>query len=217
MKKSSDQENYWNKVAEKKEFPTPFQMYEFEKYISKDMNILDVGCGYGRTLNKLYNNGYNNLTGVDYSQGMINRGLKLYPYLDLIKNNGDNIPFPDGEFDSALLISVLTSNVENEIQENLISEISRVLKNNGILYMADFLLNQDERNIKRYQEYENKYGIYGIFELDEGAVLRHHTETHISGLTKNFKKMVFEKTVYDTMNGHKSNGFYYMGKKQQLY
>jgi len=87
----------------------------------------------------------------------------------------DKIPFPDGEFDSVLLIGVLTSNVEDDAQENLISEISRVLKGAGILYIADFLINQDERNLKRYQKYEDEYGIYGVFKLDEGLVLRHHT------------------------------------------
>lgn len=214
MNKSSKQEKYWDAVSEEKEFPTPFHIEEFEKYVSKDMNILDVGCGYGRTLNNLYNSGFKNLTGIDYSQGMINRGLKLYPHLNLNKNNGDKIPFPDGEFDSALLIGVLTSNIENETQENLISEISRVLKCNGILYIADFLINRDKRNLKRYQKYETEYGIYGVFKLSEGAVLRHHTEEYISKLTKDFTEMVFERTVYKTMNGHKSNGFYYMGKKQ---
>ena len=214
MKKNSAQEKYWDKAAEKKEFPTPFKIEEFEKFVSKEMNILDVGCGYGRTLDELHNRGFENLNGIDYSQGMINRGLRERPYLNLIKTDGDRIPFPDNEFDAVLLVAVLTSNTKDEEQENIISEISRVLKNGGILYLTDFLINQDKRNIERYQKYEDKYGIYGIFELSEGAVLRHHTEEHIFKLTKDFKKLLFEKTVFDTMNGHKSNGFYYIGKKK---
>lgn len=79
------------------------------------------------------------------------------------------------------------------------------------------MINNDERNVKRYLKSENKYGIYGIFELEEGVVLRHHTEEHVLKLTENFRRLVFEKIVYNTMNGHKSNGFYYIGKKQQLY
>lgn len=215
MKKIHDQEKYWDKVSDEKEFPTPFQMEKFEKYVSKEMNILDVGCGYGRTLNELHNHGFKNLTGIDYSQGMIERGLRLYPYLNLIKNDGDEIPFSDNEFDAVLLIAVLTSNIKNEEQENLISEISRVLKDGGILYITDFLINQDKRNLKRYQNCKDKYGIYGVFELPEGAVLRHHTEEHILKLTESFKERVFEKTVYNTMNGNKSNGFYYIGEKSK--
>ncbi|MGA2677199.1 MAG: class I SAM-dependent methyltransferase [Methanobacterium sp.] len=216
MNKTDNQQKYWDKAAEHKEFPTPFQITEFEKNVTKKMNILDVGCGYGRTLNELHNHNYKNLTGIDYSQGMISRGLKIHPHLNLIKTEGDKIPFPDNTFDAALLISVLTSNTKQEEQDNIISEIIRVLKPNGKLYLADFLINQDKRNLERYQKYENKYDTYGIFELPEGAVLRHHTEKHIKELTKDLQQIIFQKTIYDTMNGHKSNGFYYIGKKLKI-
>jgi ubiquinone/menaquinone biosynthesis C-methylase UbiE len=209
-----DQKKYWDKVAEEKKFPTPFQIEKFEKHVLKEMNILDVGCGYGRTLNELHNRGFKNLTGIDYSEGMINRGLRLYPYLNLIKNDGDTIPFPDNEFDAVLLIAVLTSNYKNKEQENLMAEISRVLKDKGILYVNDYLINQDKRNLERYKKYEDKYGIYGVFELPEGAVFRHHTKEHILELTANFKHLIFRNKVYDTMNGNKSNGFYYIGQKK---
>jgi len=209
----SHQEKYWDGVAEEKEFPTPFQLKEFERHIPRERSILDVGCGYGRTLDKLHENGFNNLTGVDFSGKMIKRGLKLHPYLKLLKNKGDDLPFSDKSFDAALLIGVLTSNIHNRKQKNIISEITRVLKDEGILYISDFLLNHDERNLQRYRKYENKYGIYGIFELQEGAVLRHHTLEHILKLTENYNNLYLEKTVFNTMNGHKSNGFYYIGQK----
>jgi ubiquinone/menaquinone biosynthesis C-methylase UbiE len=209
------QEAYWNKVAEDKEFPTPFQINLFKKFVSVEMKILDVGCGYGRTLNELNNQGFRNLTGIDYAQNMINRGLRKYPYLNLEKNNGENLSYPNDEFDAVILIGVLTSNIEDDKQEKLISEIDRLLKDQGILYLADFLINTDERNIRRYSKYKNKYGIYGVFELPEGAVLRHHTISHIFKLTKDFNELSFQETVYNTMNGHRSNGFYYIGKRSE--
>ncbi|MCE5215320.1 MAG: class I SAM-dependent methyltransferase [Methanobacterium sp.] len=208
------QEEYWNRVADEKEFPTSFQINEFVNFVTKDMKILDVGCGYGRTLDELYNQGFRNLTGIDYAQNMINRGLRLYPHLNLKKNSGDDLPFASKEFDAVILIGVLTSNVEDKTQEKLISEIRRLLKDKGILYLADFLINTDERNKHRYSKYKNKYGIYGVFELPEGAVLRHHTPEHIFKLTKDFYELSYQETVYNTMNGHQSNGFYYMGKRK---
>lgn len=208
------QKNHWNGLAKEKEFPTPFEMDEFENKVTKEINILDVGCGYGRILNELYRNGFKNLTGVDFSEEMIKRGLKLYPHLNLIKNNGDDLPFPDNEFDAVILVGVLTSNITNKEQENLIKEISRVLKKNGVFYVSDFLLNNDERNLKRYAKYKDEYGIYGVFKLPEGLVLRHHTSKHILKLTRKFNTILFKKTVYETMNGNRSNGFYYIGKKE---
>lgn len=214
MRSIQSQEDCWDELAGKKDFPTPFQMGEFEKQVDSEMNILDVGCGYGRTLNELYNNGFRNLTGVDFSSKMIKRGLRSNPSLELIKSNGDELPFKDETFDAVLLIGVLTSNYSTDNQENLIKEISRVLRNQGVLYISDFLLNDDSRNLQRYQKYKDKYGIYGVFKLPEGLVLRHHTKKHILRLTREYEKILFEKTVYKTMNSNISNGFYYIGKKK---
>jgi hypothetical protein len=95
------------------------------------------------------------------------------------------------------------------------SEIERVLKDGGILYINDYLLNTDQRNIERYDKAKGKHGVYGIFELPEGAVVRHHTMDHIFDLTSGFDRLVFETVVYTTMNGNRSNGFYYIGRKKQ--
>ncbi|BDZ70576.1 class I SAM-dependent methyltransferase [Methanobacterium petrolearium] len=214
MNKIKNQEKCWDELAEVKEFPTPFQMEEFEKHTSHRMKILDVGCGYGRILNELYNNGFKNLTGVDFSEKMIKRGSKLYPYLNLVKNDGEKLPFPDDEFDAVTLVGVLTSNFQTGEQENLIREITRVLTTRGVLYVSDFLLNDDQRNLERYHKYEDKYGVYGVFELPEGLILRHHTMKHISKLTEEYEELIFEKTIFKTMNGNISNGFYYVGRKK---
>jgi len=78
-----NQKEYWNSVADEKKFTTPFHIDVFSKYVSKSSKILDVGCGYGRVLNELYNNSYNNLYGIDFSEKMIERGKVLFPYLNL--------------------------------------------------------------------------------------------------------------------------------------
>jgi len=214
MDRVMNQERYWDGVADEKEFTTQFQISAFEKYVSRESKILDVGCGYGRSLNELHNYGFKNLIGVDFSQGMIARGKKLYPQLVMKKNEG-KLPFDDDTFDAVLLLAVLTCIIEDEDQKKLINEILRVLKNNGIFYINDFMINEDKRNIKRYNNYKDKYGKYGIFVLPEGAVVRHHTKGHIFEITKDFHAIVFEPVIYTTMNGNKSNGFYYIGKKKQ--
>lgn len=208
-----NQKEYWNNVSETKQFTTPFQPKVFQHYVSPSMKILDVGCGYGRTLNELYNMGYRELTGIDFSNGMIARGKIQYPYLNLMVKETEAIDFPDGQFDAVILFAVLTCIHSDIEQKKLITEIKRVLKPGGILYINDFLLNTDARNTSRYQKYVEKYGTYGVFELPEGAVLRHHSEEYIKQLTASFKQREFEHLVFNTMNGHISNGFYYIGEK----
>ncbi len=206
----SNQQAYWDKAAFKKEFTTPFQVDVFKTAVSKKSGILDVGCGYGRTLNELYREGFKNAFGIDFSQKMIERGKVLYPYLDL-KKCSTPFPFDDNSFDAVILIAVLTCIVKDEDQELLMNEIQRVLKPGGILYMNDFLINKDQRNVERYNLFEDAYGTYGVFELSEGAILRHYTTDRLFHLTRNYETEVFETLVYTTMNRHTSNGFYYLG------
>ena len=207
------QKDYWNKVSKTKQFSTTFQIDEFSKYVEKDDVILDVGCGYGRTLNELYTNGYKNLIGIDFSKGMIERAKKINSDIDFRVMNNSKIDLPDNSVDSVILLAVLTCIVADKEQENLVSEIHRVLKKGGAIYINDFLLNNDERNLNRYNEFKNKYNKYGVFELPEGAVCRHHDKEWIKELLKDFKKLIFKEIEYTTMNGNKSNGFYYIGKK----
>ncbi|MBR3823883.1 MAG: methyltransferase domain-containing protein [Lachnospiraceae bacterium] len=205
--------DYWDSVSETKQFTTSFQAEAFAQYVNTDARILDVGCGYGRTLNELHHRGYKNLTGIDFSKGMIERGKKQFPYLDLLVKEKDSIDFPDNYFDAVILLAVLTCIPSEAEQRKLISEIRRVLKPGGILYINDFLLNTDERNISRYEKYAKEYGTYGVFELSEGAVLRHHEENYIHELTEAFEEKRFERLTFTTMNGHVSNGFFYIGEK----
>lgn len=208
-----DQKEYWNSVSSTKNFSTPFQIEEFSKYVGKDKSILDIGCGYGRTLDELYNLGYKNLIGIDFSEGMIKRGKEQYPYLDLRVKNTDSIDMPDNSVDCVILFAVLTCTIKENEQKKIIEEIYRVLKPGGILYINDYLLNTDERNISRYEKFQDKYNQYGIFELPEGGVFRHHSKEWIIKLLKDFETIKLQELVFATMNGHKSNAFYYFGKK----
>jgi ubiquinone/menaquinone biosynthesis C-methylase UbiE len=206
-----NQKKYWDSVANDKEFTTPFHYEELSKYINTGSVILDVGCGYGRTMNDLWSKGYHYLIGIDFSDQMIKRGQTLYPLLDLRVQFDKNICLENNSVDVVILFAVLTCIIDYNEQKYLIDEIKRVLKPNGIIYVNDFLLNDDERNLKRYDKYKNKHS-YGVFELEEGAVLRHHSLEYIKKLLSQFEECNLESVEYTTMNGNKSNGFYFIGR-----
>lgn len=207
-----EQRAYWDSVSEKKTFTTPFQKEMFMEYVPKDARILDVGCGYGRTLDELHQLGYCNLLGLDFSAGMIRRGQAAYPYLDLRVKEGENIDLPDESVDAVILFAVLTCIIKDEGQRALIDEIKRVLRPGGVLYVNDFLLNDDERNLRRYRQFAEEYGCYGVFRLLEGAEVRHHNRGWIESLLSGFEQKEFQRLTFTTMNGNKSNGFCYIGK-----
>lgn len=208
-----EQRQYWDQAADEKKFTTPFQAEAFERLVGPQDQILDVGCGYGRTLHELSQAGYRNLMGMDFSSKMIARGHAEFPALDLRVQESAKIDLPNESVDAVILFAVLTCIRSNEAQRALLAEIRRVLRPNGILYVNDFLLNTDERNQARYDQFAAQYGVYGVFELPEGAVCRHHDEQWIHALLADFETVNYEHLTFTTMNGHTSNGFYFLGRK----
>ena len=208
-----DQMEYWNRVSEEKEFTTPET--EFSRYVRKDARIADIVCGYGRTLDQLRRLGYTDLIGFDFSDGMIRRGKRLFPELDLRIKNGSRIELEDASVDAVVLFAVLTCIPGDSDQDTLLAEIWRILRPDGILYVNDFLLNDDARNRQRYERFAQQFGCYGVFELPEGAVLRHFTQDRVFSLLSGFTVNEYEPLVFTTMNGNRSNGFYLIGTKKR--
>ncbi|MGE7935404.1 class I SAM-dependent methyltransferase [Bacillus paramycoides] len=207
----NEQKEYWNGVANEKEFTTPFQLDLFSKYVSKSASLLDYGCGYGRTLLELKEQQFANLYGVDFSEQMIKRAKLNDMVIDFKVVKSGKLPFPDNFF-AVLLFAVLTCVYKSQEQDSILNEIKRVLKPEGIIYINDFLLNEDERNITRYEKYVDKYETYGVFELSDGAILRHHSKERLEEWTNSFEELEYEKVEYVTMNGNRSNGLVYIGR-----
>lgn len=208
-----DQTAYWNRVAESKDFRTPFRLDLFLRHVSSGARIVDVGCGYGRTLRTLQEAGFTRLIGVDRAARMIARGRRLFPGLDLRCNTAGSLPFDDGCCDAVLLLAVLTGIIDDREQDRLLADIGRILVDGGILYINDFLLNSDARNLARYRRGRQRFGRYGVFELPDGAVFRHHDEAHLRALTRGFTPLAFEPAGFSTMNGNRARGITFIGAK----
>ncbi len=209
------QKAYWDSVAAEKNFTLCPDFNLLESSIDREAFIVDYGCGYGRTLDEFYQAGYRNTLGLDFSEGMIARGHKCYPYLNLQIVASAHTNLPDCSVDMVLLFALLTCITEDEQQQQIMEEAKRVLKAGGFVYVKDFLMNKDDRNRKRYAAYAEKYGVYGVFDLPEGVTLRHHHESYVKQLMKGYAITHFEKTVNRTMNGHISNGFVLMAQKKR--
>lgn len=199
------QKEYWNKNAYSKKFTTSLDIAQFQKYVAKNALILDVGCGYGRTLADLYGLGYKRLIGVDTSCEMVKRGKNSYPYIDIRLQKGSVIDLPENYVDAIILFGVLCCNPDNNDLKKLIDNVKRVLKPGGYLFVNDFLIGKDLRNSLRYRKFESKYNSFGTFETDDGLVLRHFTEDEISDLLSDFEIVFERKEKIKGMNGGINN------------
>lgn len=213
-RRMEQQDRYWDSVADQKSFGHPLMMGEIEKHVGRRGRILDYGCGYGRIIRQLHEGGFGNVFGVDYSSGMIARARKENPFARYVRNSGSEIPFSEGSFDAILLLAVLTCIPDSGEQTRLFSEVHRVLREGGILYVSDLLINSDARNRERYERFEAKHGCYGVFELEEGVALRHHTREQLERLAAAFKTISKQDFVAETMNGHESRAIRMILQKQ---
>lgn len=113
-----------------------YTRYQRERFFKKVVNILpknpyisilDIGCGAGNEAFKMFKNVY----GVDYCRYAMSNGEFSIGYKMLIQADGTNLPFGDKQFDCVISSDVI-GHIPPEKKEPLFSEISRVLKPNGI-------------------------------------------------------------------------------------
>lgn len=213
MRELNQQIKYWNSVAGKKRFAHPLNTKNFQRFVPKTASILDIGCGYGRICHELNDLGYNEVVGVDISDQMIREGLMRYPHLDLRHLVTRDLPFRDNAFDGVIMLAVLTCIPTDKSQRDIINSVLRVLKPNGILHVSDYFLQNDQRNKARYDAYHKKNPVYGVFELEDGAVLRHHSRPWMAALLSPFHQLSLNEMKALTMNGHPSTIFQYWGRK----
>jgi ubiquinone/menaquinone biosynthesis C-methylase UbiE len=206
------QTDYWDRVALEKHFSHPLRWEWLRQHLSSQDRILDHGCGYGRLLDQLSEAGYGNAVGTDFSEKMLTQCRSKFPHLTLVRNDGQTLPFRDRAFDAVLLFTVLTCIPSDDDQRRLLAEVRRVVRPGGILYISDLLINSDVRNLERYERHADQFGVYGVFKLPEGVIVRHHREEWIEQLTIAFARIAFQHFTATTMNGNESAAFQYLGR-----
>jgi len=214
MQEAFSQISYWDRVAPEKRFSHPLRADWLARYLTNPMpRVLDHGCGYGRTLAELHREGYTRSVGTDFSEAMLLRARREVPSSKLVRNDGSVLPIKSASIDVVLLFAVLTCVPDDDDQRALLAEVERVLRPGGLLYISDLLINNDLRNRERYAQHAERYKCYGVFELPEGVVVRHHESEWIAEITAQFHRLEYEPFDVTTMNGNVSAAFQYLGRK----
>ncbi len=118
-----------------------FSNWIFSNYrIENGMRVLELGCGTGTMWRgkKTEVENCSQLVLSDFSEGMIEtarNNLKDYEKIEYKVIDIQNIPFEDGSFD-VIIANMMLYHVP-DIQKGL-SEVKRVLKNNGTFYCATY-------------------------------------------------------------------------------
>jgi hypothetical protein len=83
-----------------------------------------------------------------------------------------------------------------------------------VLYAVDYVLQEDEHNRRRYVQYADEFGTYGVFRLPEGAVFRHHSMDWIASLLAGLEVLDVAYPEVTTMNRNPARAFQVLARKR---
>lgn len=136
------------------------------KHINLSDKVLELGCGYGRVLQKLIGRA-NKIVGIDTSQESIKLARKLIKdnSLELYEMNAINLEFVDGEFDVVLCIQNGISAFHEDKQE-LIKEAIRVTRSGGKVLFSSYADKFWEERLKWFQ-LQAEHGCIGEIDYEK--------------------------------------------------
>ena len=134
----------WDSVANCVNFNLKIDCARLFEMTDREAKVLDFGCGYGRISNELAACGYTDVTGIDPSHAMIERGRRAFPGLNLLQSVGSDLPFDESSFDVIVICAVFTCIPSLGERLSVASEITRVLKPGGIVHLSEFCAEESE-------------------------------------------------------------------------
>ena len=109
-----------------------------------DARILDLCCGTGDQLKRLFDAGFCNLTGVDLSPDMLTIARKGNKIANLMVCDVQHTGLPGASFD-IIIISLAVHEKTSRVQMNMLAEARRLLAAGGQLIIVDFSLDDQAR------------------------------------------------------------------------
>lgn len=146
-----------------------FQLNKFISMLPKKAKILDVGCGSGRDARYFKEFGLD-VTAIDISDNMLEEAKKRAKGIKFEKMDMLNMSFENNSFDGVWIMATL-SDITKEDSPKFLKDINRILKDNGVLYIA-VKEGKGEKIIKK-EKYNNLERFYCYYTQEElGNLLR---------------------------------------------
>eukprot|EP01080_Neovahlkampfia_damariscottae_P011635 gene11635-4876_t len=190
----------------------------FEKknlHVSKSSKILDIGCGGGILTNKLGNQNFSNLHGIDLSKNSVIAAKKesVAQNLKIEYKQGSiyKIPYGNQEFDFIILADILDHLSDLRLA---MKEVKRVLKSNGFVFFEtidrNFMSNLVikvlgeafgiiPKNTHDYRLFVKPNELKQLFEEFQFDILDIKGVVFKIGFNENFYPMVYNSTLNENI------------------
>ena len=145
----------WEATAAETFFPPPkFRMYVniTKKYLPLNSKILEGGCGLGAVANALQNAKFV-VHGLDFAPKVIKTIKKNWPHLSVSQGDVRSLKFKSDEFDGYWSLGVIEHFPDG--YTDIISEMKRVIKPGGYLFLTFPAFNTFRRIKAQLNKYES--------------------------------------------------------------
>lgn len=188
----------WDDIADTVTFSVPLDIDFIAERITPQSRILDLGCGYGRTMASLRARGFSHLVGYDASPQLVARGHSEAPGLDLRVADATHLPVSSNTFDAVVIAALLTSVPSHRHHAMIVAEIARVLRPGGEVFGVDFLRSED-----------TGYFAGGGFRATNGIPMKHFKDTEITALFHGFTLVESKRVGVNSLSGKPSEALQY--------
>lgn len=107
-----------------------------EYFTESNAEVLDVGCGAGRTTEPLYQRGFD-VVGIDLSEEMVQKARALFPEIEFRVGDATDLEFATGRFDYVLFSHNGIDYIHPESKRlQALSELRRVMNPGGVLVFS---------------------------------------------------------------------------------
>lgn len=126
----------------------------FKRFLSKDAEIIDLGCGNGR-LNEFLDSYYlgqnYNYIGIDNSTGLLKNAQKKYPGKVFLPGDQIEIPVSENQADLIFNIAAFHHIPSRSLRLKALAEMNRVLKPQGKLIITVWMLFQRKYLLENFK------------------------------------------------------------------
>jgi 2-polyprenyl-3-methyl-5-hydroxy-6-metoxy-1,4-benzoquinol methylase len=159
-------DEFYNKFNPEKERFNEWMMPYLDKVIPESGSVLEIGCGFGKTLNWVYEkNNTLEIVGSDLSEIAIIKSQNFYPHIKFICEDAETTNH-DEKFD-LIINSQTLEHVDNP--EIIIKNMMRWTKKNGVIFITVPYPNSNlDRGVKLHH--------WTFFDEDFKSIMGNHTE-----------------------------------------
>lgn len=167
---------------------------EFLQYIPLPAQILDIACAAGRDSAYLQNKGYK-VTGIDYSDKLVNIAKQKYPNIDFFIGDFTELPFDDDFFNAIWCKAAIVHLPSQKVLKKALKEFYRVLKYGGYTMILTKAKGKHEpRTVVREDKLSGKKRYF-----------RFQDKKELGNLLKDTGFTVLKSKIYNELNGQKYN------------